>query len=86
MQFVPTFCVQLCLEDSVVTTKGDEVRRWVGGAQLATLLGSIDTAQEALLLVDAAGYSLRRGDATRTSLREVADGYEVFATKITASS
>ena len=84
VQFAPTFCVQLCLEDSVVTTKGDEVRRWVGGAQLATLLGSIDTAQEALLLVDAAGYSLWCGDATRTSLREVADGYG-FATKITAS-
>ncbi|APR81571.1 putative lipoprotein [Minicystis rosea] len=80
----PTSCVQLCVEISVVTTAGDEVRRWAGSDALRSLLGSIDTADEALLLVATAGYDLSCDNAERTTVRRVSDGYVVTATKMTA--
>ena len=80
----PTHCVQLCVEISVVTTAGDEVRRWVGPDAVRTLLGPIDTADEALFLVASEGYDLTCDNAERTTVRRVSDGYAVTATKMTS--
>src|SRR5262249_32306722 len=46
--------------------------------------GPIDTADEALFLVASAGYDLTCDDPERTTVRRVADGYVVTATKLTA--
>jgi hypothetical protein len=81
--FVSTTCVQICTEDSVVTTQGDVVKRWTGASDLKQLLGNIDSIDEALLFVSNAGYTLHCGDALATSAREVAGGYEVYATRMT---
>jgi hypothetical protein len=83
--FVQTRCTQVCTEDSVVTTRGDNVQRWLGLDQLKLLLGEIDSADDALLLVSAANYDIVCGDAEQTSVRAVADGYELFATRMTES-
>lgn len=79
-----THCVQICSETSVVTTAGDQVRRWAGVTELRSLLGRINTPAEALLLVHAAGYSLTCDDPERTTVRAVPGGYLVTATKLTA--
>jgi len=81
--FRPTSCLQLCNETSVVTTAGDEVRRWVGVPEILSLLGPIDTPDEALLLVESMGYDLTCNDAERTTVRAAPDGFIVTATKIT---
>ncbi|MDI1482563.1 ferritin-like domain-containing protein [Polyangium sp. y55x31] len=81
--FRRTSCLQLCTETSVVTTAGDEVRRWAGIPELVSLLGPIDTPDEALLLVEAAGYDLTCNNAERTTVRAARDGFIVTATKIT---
>lgn len=72
-------CTDHCFEHAVVTTRGDEVRRWATPAELRTLFGPIDSADEALMLVAAADYSLACDDATLSALRTLADGYEVHA-------
>jgi hypothetical protein len=72
-------------ELSAVTTRGDSVQRWAGEASVRTLVGEIDSAEEALLLVAVAGYDLDCGDAEATSVRSVPDGYEVYATRPTSS-
>jgi hypothetical protein len=78
-QFVSTFCTMACVELSAVTTRGDVVQRWAGVEALRTLLGEVDSADEALLLLSAAGYELKCDDAEAASWRSVADGYEVYA-------
>ncbi len=80
-QFVSTFCTMACVELSAVTTRGDVVQRWTGVETLKTLLGEVDSADEALLLLFAAGYDLKCNDAEAASWRSVADGYEVYATR-----
>jgi hypothetical protein len=77
-------CVQLCSETSVVTTAGNEVRRWAGLEELRLLLGPIDTPDEALLLVEATGYDLACNDPARTTVHAVSDGFVVTATRLTA--
>ncbi|HEX6246076.1 MAG TPA: hypothetical protein VFZ61_34365, partial [Polyangiales bacterium] len=74
-EFVRTGCVQVCWEISVVTTRGADVKRWAGVPELMNLLGSVDSADDALLLVEAAGYSLTCGKAEWTSWRSVPEGY-----------
>ncbi|TKC90568.1 ferritin-like domain-containing protein [Polyangium fumosum] len=81
--FRATSCLQICSETSVVTTAGDEVRRWVGVPEIRALLGPIDTPDEALLLVESMGYDLTCDNAERTSVRAAPDGFIVTATKIT---
>ncbi|MDC3958447.1 ferritin-like domain-containing protein [Polyangium jinanense] len=81
--FRPTSCLQLCNETSVVTTAGNEVRRWVGVPEILSLLGPIDTPDEALLLVESMGYDLTCDNAERTTVRATQDGFLVTATKIT---
>jgi rubrerythrin len=79
-----SYCVQLCSETSVVTTSGDQVRRWVGEEELARLLRPIDTIDEVRLLVDQAGYSLACNDPERGNVQQVDDGFIVTATQMTA--
>lgn len=79
--FVMTDCPMICFEDSVVTTRGDAVERWVGVDQLKRLLGEIDSPDDALLIAWANDYRLTCNDALRTSVRAVSDGFELFATK-----
>lgn len=84
-QFVPSSCLQLCNELSVVTTRGNEVRRWVGEAELKALLGPVDSADDALLLVNNADYFFQCDRAEQSSWRAVPEGYEVFALRTTKS-
>ena len=83
--FIRTSCEQTCYERSVVTTQGDEVKRWTGLAELRTLLGTIDSLDDALLLVSAADYDIACNNAASTSVARVDDGYVVYATRMTAS-
>jgi hypothetical protein len=85
----PVTCEAAVLESTMVfsnhlvLTEGDEVARFAAPAEVAGFLGPIDTAQEALVVVWNAGYSVTCGDLDRAAVREVVDGYEVVATKMT---
>ncbi|UQA54636.1 ferritin-like domain-containing protein [Polyangium aurulentum] len=76
-------CLQICSETSVVTTSGDNVRRWAGQQDLAKLLRPIDTPDEAILLVTQ-NYDVACNDAERGSVQAVEDGFLVTGTKMTA--
>jgi hypothetical protein len=93
-RLVSTSCSQLCLEWSLVTTRGDEVKRWTGPLAVAALLGEIDNVDEALVLVASQGYNLScpsydTGELasdyplqeSRTEAREIKGGFEVIATR-----
>ncbi len=75
---------QVSLEYSVVTTTGNDVKRWAGAEELKALLGSIDSADDAMLIVSAAGYMLHCNAAVSTSVVEEDDGYIVYATRMTS--
>jgi hypothetical protein len=75
---------QVPSERSVVTTRGDDVRRWLGLDQVRSLLGPINTLDEALLLVLTANFGLVCDDATQSSAEAVSDGYLIYATKRTS--
>jgi hypothetical protein len=76
-------CLQMCRELSVVTTRGAEVTRWATPQELSKLLAPIDTVDEALLMADAAHYNVSC-EPESTKVRRTVDGYEVFATRLTA--
>ncbi len=57
----------------VVTTQGDEVRRYASFEELVQFLGTIDTPQEALLLLTYRQYQV---SCDKTRVRTVADGFE----------
>jgi hypothetical protein len=76
-------CIQMCTETSVVTTRGGDVKRWATPQELGQLLAPIDTVDEALLLVNAAHYAVSCQSET-TRVRRVQNGYEVYATRMTA--
>jgi len=89
-----TSCSQLCSEWSLVTTRGDEVKRWAGISAVLALLGEIDSVDEALVLVASKGYQLYCPSAeesdsesgfpvqeARTEAREIEGGFEVIATR-----
>lgn len=82
-ELVAVRCADICSELSVVTTAGDEVKRWARPEEVRALLGPIDTVDEALLLVSVAGYDIRCNDPVRTAVRPLEDGFEVFATRMT---
>lgn len=82
-QFVTTRCLDFCLEQSIVTTRGDEVRRYAGETAIAQL-GEIDTAAEAVLAVYFAGYSPSCTDPKIGGVRAVDEGFEVLAARVTS--
>lgn len=83
---IASYCVQICQEWSVVTTRGDEVRRWAGEQDLIALLAPIDSVDEAVLRVAAAGYGFECAPGADGSwVREVSDGFEVLGTRVTSA-
>ena len=71
-------------QNHLVTTDADGAQRYIEPGEVAGLLGPIDTAQEALIVVWHAGYSIYCGDPSNVAVREVDDGYEVYATRMTS--
>ena len=69
----------------LTTTSGDVVETFVGQEELMRFLGTVDTAQEALLVALFDRKTIRCGDPALGSARRVADGYEVIVTQVTAS-
>lgn len=67
-----------CVERAVVTTRGDEVQRWAGRADLLALLAPIDTLDEASLLLNHAGYELNCNEA-KAAVRTPEGAFEVTA-------
>lgn len=72
-------CTGHCSERAIVTTRGDEVRRWASASELKTLFGPIDAPDEALMLAAATGYWLSCDEGPQSSVTELDDGYEVQA-------
>lgn len=71
-----------CTAYGVTTTRADEVRSRESLAEIAALLGALDTPEESLLWADANGYTLRCEPDTlfelpRMTLRELAGGYRL---------
>jgi hypothetical protein len=81
--FVNAQCLQICREISVVTTRGGEVRRWATPQELRDFLAPIDTVDEALLIAQAEHYNVSC-EAESSGARRTVDGYEVYATRMTA--
>ncbi|RKH40726.1 ferritin-like domain-containing protein [Corallococcus sicarius] len=67
-------CVQTCAEYFLATTLGDEVKTYASLEALKGLLGTIDTRQEAALMVFASGYRLACGDLVRGAVKQNPDG------------
>ncbi|WP_236517047.1 ferritin-like domain-containing protein [Sandaracinus amylolyticus] len=65
----------------VVSTDGDRVEAWTGRARFAELLGTIDTPDEALMMVWSEGFTVECGSVSRSAVREVEGGFEVIARK-----
>jgi hypothetical protein len=53
-----SYCVQACVEWSLVTTRGDAVERWATPPELLQLLGSIDSDDDALMLAASRGFDV----------------------------
>ncbi|MBZ4415168.1 ferritin-like domain-containing protein [Myxococcus sp. RHSTA-1-4] len=75
-------CLDLCSEYYIATTRGDEVTAHTTVEALRSLLGAIDTTQEAALLAFAEGYNPSCTDLERGAVRANAEGsFNVVATK-----
>jgi len=75
-QFVLSYCVDACVEYSVVTTHGNEVKRWATDDELLALLGKVDAVDEALLFATRAGFHNLCGDQQPDGLRVVGTRYK----------
>jgi hypothetical protein len=74
--FVQSYCVMACVEYSVVTTRGNEVKRWATDAELATLFGKVDSADEAILFAMRSGFSAPCVSQEASGLQVVATHYK----------
>jgi hypothetical protein len=75
-------CVDFCTDAFLVTTRGDQVETHATEEALQRLLGTVDTENEAVLKVYAAGYSVGCGNRERGAVKTNADGsFNVVATK-----
>jgi hypothetical protein len=88
-----SYCLQVCVEWSVVTTLGDEVERWAGADEVVPLLAPIDNADDALMVVASHGYDLQcpfesilgrflPASELRPAVQARDDGFEVNATRL----
>ncbi|MBW2460801.1 MAG: ferritin-like domain-containing protein [Deltaproteobacteria bacterium] len=68
----------------LVTTDGDTVTRYQSASEVAAFLGDVNTAQEAVLVAWHAGYNVSCSDISAGAVRELADGWEVVGTRMTA--
>jgi hypothetical protein len=89
-QRYPSFCPQACVEWSVVSTRGDDVKRSASPAQLVELFGGIDSQDEAFMLAASNKYDVTcpdsaspgfYGSAQPRYVRTVPEGYELSATR-----
>ncbi|PTL78689.1 ferritin-like domain-containing protein [Vitiosangium sp. GDMCC 1.1324] len=75
-------CTDICTEYYLATTRGDEVSAHTSLEALKGLLGTIDTAQEAVLLAFASGYDLTCGRLERGAVKaNTHGGFNVIATR-----
>lgn len=90
--FVETICVQACVEYSLLTTRGDTVEKWATPEDAVMVLETIDTPDDALMLVTTHGYSVHCPNKRIPNYPERAlpsvtplptGGYEVVATRVT---
>ncbi len=77
-------CLQMCVEISLVSTRGGEVRRWATADELREFLAPIDTVDEALLLAYAEHYDVSCQQEV-SGARRTTNAYEVYATRLTSS-
>lgn len=75
-------CLQICTEYYLATTRGDDVTALTTLESLRGFLGSIDTAQEAVLLAFAQGYDVSCDTLSRGAVKaDAAGGFKVIATQ-----
>ncbi len=72
-------CLQLCSELYLATTTGDAVGSVTTLEALKAFLGTIDTPQEAVLMVAAQPFDLSCTDKARGAVRKTETGFEVVA-------
>ena len=85
----PSFhqCIDYDCGHSLAGTAGDKVTAYLDAAAVQTLLGTINTPQEAVLTAYVAGYDLSCTDKSAGGVREAldGDGYELLVQKVTSS-
>jgi len=74
-------CSQICEELYLATTNGDDVASVTTLEALKAFLGTIDTPQEAVLLVAAQPFDLSCVDKSRGAVRKTEKGFEVVASR-----
>lgn len=73
-------CLQLCVSHYLATTRGDEVEAIVTKERLRAFLGTVDSGNEASLLVFADGFDFTCNDRSFTGFRRVREGvFQVVA-------
>ncbi|RKH52950.1 ferritin-like domain-containing protein [Corallococcus llansteffanensis] len=78
-------CLRGCSDTFLVTTRGDEVKTYDTQESLQELLGTITTAQEAVLKTYASGYWLSCSNLEQGAVKRNFDGtFNVVATRGTA--
>jgi len=82
---IPSYCVQICITSYVVAQHEGRNLLFDTTDEVIEFLGPIDTFDEALLLVKLNGYNLGYNDINRGAYKEVENGYEIIATRITAT-
>ncbi|RKH62736.1 ferritin-like domain-containing protein [Corallococcus aberystwythensis] len=75
-------CVMVCEKYFLATTRGDEVKTWSTLKSFQELIGTIDTAQDAALVVVASGYDLSCDALERGAVKRNPDGsFNVIGTR-----
>ncbi|MCY1036491.1 ferritin-like domain-containing protein [Corallococcus sp. BB11-1] len=75
-------CTELCADFFLVTTRGDEVKTYATPESLKSLLGTVDTAQEAVLLAFAAGNTMSCSQLERGAVKQDPNGgFNVIGTQ-----
>lgn len=69
----------------VTTTDGDTVVKWESGEELMAFLGTVDTAQEAILILALNWMNIPCDDLTLGGVRAVEDGFEVIGVRVTST-
>jgi hypothetical protein len=78
-------CVQVCSRYHLLVNSGDDVRVVTDQQGVQELLGAIDTPLEAVTAARLARYNVSCGDVEQGGVKQVANDYEVIATKLTAA-
>lgn len=77
-------CLPASCYSYLAVSRGDEVFTAGSDEELRALFGDIDTREEALILVSAAGYHWQaKGDVALGAIRDAEGGYDVIARRFT---